>query len=385
MAKFCTKCGRPLEEGEVCDCTKSKETYNNTQGQGSQNFQNQTGQQNFNYQGGNNKSFEDKNLKDDFNYWQGKFQEKVGESFKEKVNDYKKMNDEMNYSGGIIVPEIIAGSEGEIPVRQYDLTVFKNVFLGFFTYSKSIGKLLVTNKRVLFSAKGRNINGTTNLQNEFNLNEIAGMSASKNYIPHIGKFILGLIFTSFISSILLGINARLFYDSPAAIKFSGLIFIAIGILASILIKKNNFLSLLAATVILTGATLLLGTGVIESYLPIFANYGYGYYDTPGGFMFLIYIILDIIFFVYYIIRLWVFSQIPNLTFYMDTRAKSSVIFIERRKRRFLGLFVDNKSENSGFDYVLPTPETDLALREVGAIISDIQTQGDYGINKWKNI
>jgi hypothetical protein len=38
--------------------------------------------------------------------------------------------------------------------------------------------------------------------------------------------------------------------------------------------------------------------------------------------------------------------------------------------------------DSGFAEVIPTEETEGAIREIGAIIGDIQKLGDLGLEKW---
>ena len=43
MARFCTKCGRPLKEGEVCNCTSQNANAGGAQGAGAQ----PGGQQNY--------------------------------------------------------------------------------------------------------------------------------------------------------------------------------------------------------------------------------------------------------------------------------------------------------------------------------------------------
>ena len=47
----------------------------------------------------------------------------------------------------------------------------------------------------------------------------------------------------------------------------------------------------------------------------------------------------------------------------------------------LGNVID--AQYMGYNEVLPTDETEKAIREIGAIINDIQKLGDYGIAKWK--
>jgi hypothetical protein len=47
-----------------------------------------------------------------------------------------------------------------------------------------------------------------------------------------------------------------------------------------------------------------------------------------------------------------------------------------------GIFVPNNS-SIGFSEVFPTAESESAIREIGAIVNDIQKLGDFGIEKWK--
>ena len=134
----------------------------------------------------NSSNANDKNIMDDINYWQGKFQDKLGSSFKDKVDDFKKMNEEINYTNNnVVIPSLINASEGEICVKQYDVATFKNVFMGFLTYSKANCKLLATNKRVLLSARGRDLKCELNFQNEFSLSDIAGISLISEYIHNL--------------------------------------------------------------------------------------------------------------------------------------------------------------------------------------------------------
>ena len=40
-------------------------------------------------------------------------------------------------------------------------------------------------------------------------------------------------------------------------------------------------------------------------------------------------------------------------------------------------------EYSGFSEVLPGKDADLAIKEIGAIINDIKTLGDFAVEKWQ--
>ena len=52
----------------------------------------------------------------------------------------------------------------------------------------------------------------------------------------------------------------------------------------------------------------------------------------------------------------------------------------QRDRYFL--FLRLGTEN-GYSEVFPTSDTDTAIKEIGAIINDVQKLGDHGVHKWK--
>jgi len=92
-----------------------------------------------------------------------------------------------------IVPKCISANENEIPVKQYNIAVLRNLL----KFEHAEGRMQVTNKRVVFRAAGRSIGGRTTLQHEFAINEIAGIEARNNY-----KFsILYLVFAILIISL----------------------------------------------------------------------------------------------------------------------------------------------------------------------------------------
>jgi hypothetical protein len=46
------------------------------------------------------------------------------------------------------------------------------------------------------------------------------------------------------------------------------------------------------------------------------------------------------------------------------------------------IFSKRKGKGTGFSEVIPTVESESAIREIGAIIGDIQKLGDAGLRKW---
>jgi len=90
--------------------------------------------------------------------------------------------------GQKIVPDGLKPNEGEIPVKQYNIAVLRNLF----KLERAEGRMQVTNKRVIFRAAGRSVGGRTTLQHEFAINEIAGVEAVRNYKFSI-QYLLGAI------------------------------------------------------------------------------------------------------------------------------------------------------------------------------------------------
>ena len=76
-----------------------------------------------------------------------------------------------------IIPECISANENEIPVKQYNIAVMRNLL----KFERAEGRMQVTNKRVVFRAAGRSVGGRTILQHEFAVDEIAGIEANNNY------------------------------------------------------------------------------------------------------------------------------------------------------------------------------------------------------------
>jgi hypothetical protein len=76
-----------------------------------------------------------------------------------------------------IVPTCISANENEIPVKQYNIAVLRNLL----KFERAEGRMQVTNKRVIFRAAGRSVGGRTTLQHEFAIDEIAGIEARYNF------------------------------------------------------------------------------------------------------------------------------------------------------------------------------------------------------------
>ena len=68
-----------------------------------------------------------------------------------------------------------------------------------------------------------------------------------------------------------------------------------------------------------------------------------------------------------------------MEFHVRTKSGEAVIPVrhDRHGLNALQNFV------TGYNEVLPTDQTETAIREIGALINDIQKMGDFGIAKWR--
>ena len=103
---YCTRCGKPIQEGERCSCTKKN---------------------------GLNFKFSSDSTAGSLSF---------GSAGRNPDVQYER--------GQKIVPDNIAPNESEIPVRQYNLCVMRSRIKG----ARAEGRLQLTNKRILFRAKG---------------------------------------------------------------------------------------------------------------------------------------------------------------------------------------------------------------------------------------
>jgi len=104
----------------------------------------------------------------------------IGEPAKNATDVYER--------GRKIVSDSIKPEDGEIPVKQYNIAVLRNLF----KFERAEGRMQITNKRMIFRAAGGAVGGRTTLQHEFAVDEIAGVEAVRNYKFSL-QYLLGAI------------------------------------------------------------------------------------------------------------------------------------------------------------------------------------------------
>ncbi len=268
-------------------------------------------------------------------------------------------NGEVRYERGKkIVPECISANEGEVPIRQYVVAKLRT----FHRLHWAEGRLQVTNKRVIFRAPGLSLTGKTVLQHEFAIDEIAGIEARKE--PKLGLLELCLSYwLSMLGMFFGGLVAGWFYDLLWFLGFMvSMGFMVLGVAPTFFLHKKFLLKTVTAGVAF-GAMMEMGSN------------------------FFVYAMLFVILAVW-IVNGVLYSIKTNLVLTIKTKGASGAVEIRRKKKTGLfGLLFNNsaseKEEYTGFSNVFPMQDTEKAIREIGAVISDIQKMGDYGIEKWK--
>ncbi len=356
MAKFCTQCGRPLADGEICQCQMTKNQQANQQN--GQYAQGQPNQQNSYYTGG---QYAQQN-----GYYEGgqTNQQTGGQQFNGGGNQdysistedwipFRKLlgigeadnNDVAGCfeRGKRIVPDLVAPCEQEIPVKQYQLCNARSRLRGLWQE----GRIQVTNKRVIFRLSGRSWIGRAMSHTEFTIDEVAGIALSNGVRFALWDFLLGFIFSA-IAMVLGGF----FGGFPVFLAY------ILGIAAMapfFLLKKKYYIKTLF---------LAFSVGVIS------VSMGGSTYDHP--FLAKVGVFLMVIAFILYIVALFLFSLKPSLSIKVMTKCASDSPISIWSAQTMVSVME-----------VLPGEDADVAIEELGSMITDIQKLGDFGIRKWK--
>lgn len=322
MAKFCTKCGKPLDE---CTCGRNQTTEFLNQSRGA--------------------------------FAQMKNRMGIGEVETNGVPPYER--------GMKIIPECVKASEGEIPVKQYTVAKLRTRFLGI-PIAKAEGRVEVTNKRIIFRALGRSLMGHLTLQQEFAIDDVAGMEVRKEFTASIWDFLFAIILITFGCSIGMGIVDNI--ETVFIKLILALLFGVAGMIPFFIMKKRWWQKLICTSFSLGG---LIGGSMAEI----------GNIDDT-----LIYIaaLPILVAFIIVIVNMFLFIIKPNLVMVVKTKSFTDAVDIQRMKNGiFARIMGGQMQEHTGYTEVIPIENSEEAIRELGAVITDIQKFGDFGIEKWQ--
>lgn len=334
MAIFCSRCGKPLANGETCSCSNQAPSFDLYSAKGyMESMKNRMG---------------------------------IGDPELNKGDAFEK--------GKQIIPDCVTANEGEIPVKQYEVATLRNRIFGI-PYTKAVGRMQVTNKRVIFRAPGRCISGRTTLQHEFAIDELAGVEARREYMFNFWDLIFGLIVASFGGRVISSLITLICSSAISDGKTAGVIILTLllgvaGCVPFFMLKKKWLLKLLC-----------LGGSFVPmiTFGSMVSRFNSGASEFFGGFL----TVLGFFSLILTLFALFIHTIKPNLVLLIKTKSASDAAAAIDIKRKKVALFGNKDEDHTGYTEVIPAKDAERCIREINAIISDIQKLGDFGVEKWK--
>ena len=243
-------------------------------------------------------------------------------------------------------------------------------------YERAVGKVQVTNKRVIFRAPGKGIAGRTCQTWEFSVDELAGVTSQKRFVPQAWALFVALLSTAigFILYLLLSLafNKADAGGMIALYTVFGFIFGFGGLVPFFLVNKHWFLKLMAQgfslSAFLLGAIRL---GAIGRFGRMIEGSG------AAKFFSVVFWIFGVLVGILLLITIFIASLRPDLVLQLKGKTAVDAIFMKRKLFRGVGMHLATYTE------VLPYKNVEDCIRELNAIIIDIQKLGDYAVEKWK--
>ncbi|SHH91860.1 GRAM domain-containing protein [Clostridium grantii] len=270
-----------------------------------------------------------------------------------------------------IIPKLVTKCEDEKLVRQYNCTSLHSKLLGV----KTEGNLAVTNKRVIFNATGKSRAGKSIIQSEVPIEDISGIGFYKGtYFSLMHLLFVAVSTLFFISFFTSSAVALLIYDyevSTILLWITG-----IGLLgASFFIRAEKVWRCICLGISASSFTILGGVSSLSSI--IFGGYSSSYGNNSSserGVILLIAVVLGI----YYLVSILSYSKRQTMSMSINSKSGGgSPIHISGI--RSLGFSNQAASKALEAD---PGRDAEKLIKELGAVIMDIQKLGELACEKW---
>ena len=269
----------------------------------------------------------------------------------------------------MILNKSVTACDGEVTVKTYQCSYFNSILLGF----KADGFVEVTNKRLLFQAIGKGSSKKSIIHSEVPLPEVVGINIYKGQGFNIFRLLLGIIILSlitFIGGIILDTLFSSMSDSPTLFQF---IVWGLALVMTYLAYQTQKPSSTGHTekdqswleILYYGLALGFLSPVLKSIGSFYQSYGSA---KPAA-------VAALVLFIYALIK---FAKKPAFSLSIHSRSGSETI-VKITGTSPMG--AGNKSAIKSLT-AKPGPDSDLVLKELGAVVSDIQNLGDYGLAKW---
>ena len=263
--------------------------------------------------------------------------------------------------GKQIAPDCIELDNGEIPIKQYNLAKLRSRL----KFTTAEGRMQITNKRLIFRASGFSPAGKTLYQNEFALDKIDGIEIRKDYRFRGIYLLLAWVMFVVQFGLVMGTSQSATGDGSVTWSIFAIAFAVILCMPFFVVYKRYFLKLCCAYV---------GSCILSCSA---AALDAGEFDGMSSFVSIISVAVAII----GIISLFLLCLQPNLVIEVKTGGSPAM----QIRHKYTSFFIWRKMEEySGFAEVIPWEDADLAIKEIGAIINDVKTLGDMGVEKWKD-
>jgi hypothetical protein len=243
-----------------------------------------------------------------------------------------------------IVPDCVTASENEIPVKQYNIAILRRLF----SFTRAEGRMQVTNKRVIFRASGRNLGRKTTWQQEHAIDDLAGIEAERNNRFNPLYCMIGLMVAA-VGFMLVNLTI-VYLPAEWAFYLVGILIGLGGLVPFFLLSKLFLLKLLPL-------------GISMGAFYTLASF--------GSFAFFIGVAVVAALLVWGL-RLYCIRPTFNIVL-KPNGAMGQPIKIGHTSK--LGALM-------GLMELIPNEDSENAIKEIGAIIKDIQTLGDLGVEKW---
>jgi hypothetical protein len=259
-----------------------------------------------------------------------------------------------------IVPELIEPCEAEIPIRQYETATTVDARNGTVAM-----RVQVTNKRILFRGSGMNFYGPIKMHKEFALDDIVGFDLTVGTHLSRLKFLLYLI----LCAIPMGIGSlfTLLGDGPALASVMGILF-SLGTIAFLFFIQEKYLLKALACGLAAGTCLSVSLPAIE--------------DSPGLFIIALF---GLAMFILECFMIRYKAGKPEIDLSIKSKSSGNAAIALDSGANFQMQTQKSKGKNqllNGFT-LYPGIDAPELMRQLGAIVQDIQQLGDFGIDKWK--
>ena len=274
----------------------------------------------------------------------------------------------------------LSPSDGEVVVRTYHCTYLSPIFalIGL----KTDGYLTVTNKRVVYFAEGESgfgVAGSSKLYTEVSIADVSNLSLGKGTRFSLLRLLCGLIFgpifagavASLLSGIMILLKVAAGGGNPYLLRFCVFLQLATAVLlvfrSAAISRENIFRVMLAAS----------GLSLVLSLPALGFGYGGAWQSTPPIYLAGT-VLLSIPLAGYWLWCLYWFVRREYLT--MAIASKSGLVTpIKIAGVSWWGRINVAADLASG---MAPAVDAEMMFKELGAVVTDIQTLGDHGVEKW---